>query len=224
MRVPSILTLSAALVLTGAAPRTAPAQNFEGEVGLKTPNGPVDASVKNGKARFTTTTPMGPAGIILDPTKGELNIIMDATRMVMVMRLDRGDSTSRDTTTTTVTPTGKSDTIAGHACEVFRFVGKTGATDICIASGLGNLGVSGLFGAGAAMGMGRTSAPSWVGALARRSGFPLRVADTTGAVSYEVTRVEAKPIADSLFVPPADYQRMTMPSFGRPPGGWGGDR
>jgi hypothetical protein len=68
------------------------------------------------------------------------------------------------------------------------------------------------------MGRGRASAPGWAAALGRRGGFPLRVADTTGAVRYEITRIEPKPLPDSLFVPPADYQRMQMPSFGRPPG------
>jgi hypothetical protein len=53
--------------------------------------------------------------------------------------------------------------------------------------------------------------------VARQGGFPLKVADTTGVVKYEITRLESKSIPDSLLTPPADYQRMSMPGFGRPP-------
>ena len=197
-----------------ALPHAVTAQTFQGVVGLTTPNGPIEASVKNGKARFNTQTPMGPAGIIMDPAAGEINIIVDAQKMVMVMKMNRSDSVSADTAV--VTPLGKHLQVAGKDCEVFRFVTKSEVTDICIASGLGNLGVAGLF--GGSMGPGRTRAPAWAGSLGRRNGFPLRVADTTGAVKYEVTKIEAKTLPDSLFVPPADYQKMNMPSFGRPPG------
>lgn len=207
--------LAAGTVLLGAVlPRAVTAQTFQGVVGLTTPNGPIEASVKNGKARFTTQTPMGPAGIIMDPAAGEINIIVDAQKMVMVMKMNRADSVSADTAV--VTPLNKHLQVAGHDCEVFRFVTKSEATDICMGTGLGNLGAAGLFGGGS-MGPGRTRAPSWAGALGRRGGFPLRVADTTGAVKYEVTKIEAKSLPDSLFVPPADYQKMNMPSFGRPP-------
>jgi hypothetical protein len=209
------LVAAGTAVLLAAIPRAGTAQTFQGVVGLTTPNGPIEASVKNGKARFSTQTPMGPAGIIMDPAAGEINIIVDAQKMVMVMKINRSDSVSADTAV--VTPLGKHLQVAGKDCEVFRFVTKSEVTDICIATGLGNLGAAGLFG-GASMGPGRTRAPAWAGALGRRGGFPLRVADTTGAVKYEVTKIEAKPLPDSIFVPPADYQKMNMPSFGRPPG------
>jgi hypothetical protein len=218
MRYASFLAAgTAALLATVPRPVTGQ-QTFQGVVGLTTPNGPIEASVKNGKARFTTQTPMGPAGIIMDPASSEINIIIDAQKMIMVMKINRSDSTS-GTDSTVVTPLAKRDTIAGHECRVFRFVSAKSATDICIASGLGNLGAAGLFGGGSVgMGRGRTSAPAWTAALASQGGFPLRVADTTGAVQYQVTKIESKTLPDSIFVPPADYQKMNMPSFGRPPG------
>ena len=201
-------------VLLAALPGAVSAQTFQGVVGLTTPNGPIEASVKNGKARFTTQTPMGPASILMDPAAGEINIIVDAQKMVMVMKMNRADSVSADTAV--VTPLGKHLQVAGHDCEIFRFVTKTSATDVCMGTGLGNLGAAGLFG-GASMGPSRSRAPAWAAALGRRGGFPLRVADTTGAVQYEITKIEPKSLDDSIFTPPADYQRMQMPSFGRPP-------
>lgn len=219
MRLSRLIPPGLGMLLVLTAARTGNAQNFEGVIGLTTPNGPIEASVKNGKARFTTQTPMGPAGIIMDPATSELYIIVDAQKMVMVMKINRDSTASTSRDSTVVTPLAKRDTIAGHPCAVFRFVSKTSATDICIASGLGNLGAAGLFGGGSiGMGRSRTSAPAWTAALGRQGGFPLRVADTTGAVQYEVTKIEPKSLDDSIFIPPADYQRMQMPSFGRPPG------
>lgn len=216
MRLSRLIPAGLGLLLILTAARTGTAQTFQGIIGLTTPNGPIEASVKNGKARFTTQTPMGPAGIIMDPAASELYIIVDAQKMVMVVKLNR-DSTATSGDSTVVTPLAKRDTIAGHECRVFRFVSPKSATDICIASGLGNLGAAGLFGGG--MRPGRPAAlPAWTTALGQQGGFPLRVADTTGAVQYQVTKIEPKPLDDSLFVPPADYQRMQMPSFGRPPG------
>lgn len=217
MRFTPLLAAGTAVLL--ALPRAVTAQTFQGVIGLTTPSGPIEASVKNGKARFTTQTPMGPAGIIMDPAASEVYIIIDAQKMVMVMKINRDSTASTSRDSTVVTPLAKRDTIAGHECRVFRFVSRTSATDICIASGLGNLGAAGLFG-GASMGMGRnrTAAPAWTTALGQQGGFPLRVADTTGAVQYQVTKIEPKSLDDSIFIPPADYQRMQMPSFGRPPG------
>ncbi len=215
MRSPFLLAAGAVLL---ALPPTISAQTFQGVVGLTTPNGPIEASVKNGKARFTTQTPMGPAGIIMDPAASEMYIIMDAQKMVMVMKINRDSSSATSRDSTVVTPLTKRDTIAGHECRVFRFVSKTSATDICMASGLGNLGAAGLFGGSIGMGRNRATAPAWTTALGQQGGFPLRVADTTGTIRYEVTRIEKKKVDDAMLTPPADYQRMEMPSFGRPPG------
>jgi len=222
MRSIPMLAASTGLLLLATAPRVMRAQTFEGEIGLKTPSGPIDAVVKGGKARFTTQTPMGPTPIIMDPAAKEMYIVVDAQKMVMVMKLDDAMRSNTDTSTGTLTALNKTDTVAGHQCSIFRYLSATSAEDLCIASNLGNLGVMGLFGGmGGGMGRGRTGssrAPGWAGALAQQGGFPLRVADTTGTVKYEITRIESKPVPDSLLTPPADYQRMAMPGFGRPPG------
>lgn len=205
----------------------AAAQTFEGVIGLRTPQGPVEAMVKSGRARLNTQSPMGAASIIVNPEAKELYIVVDAQKMVMVMKppaaTQRADSTS-PADTTSVTPLGVKATVAGHECEVFRFRSGKAAQDVCISSGLGELGVGQIFGGmGSGMGMmmgrgGAGASTAWTGALARKGGFPLRVADTTGTVQYEVTRIEPRKLDEALFTPPADYQRMEMPSFGRPPG------
>ncbi len=220
MRCSRVIFAGLGALLLATIPRQSEAQTFEGEVGLKTPNGSIDAVVKGAKARFTTQTAMGPAAIIMDPASGEMYIVVDAQRMIMVMKLDDAIRTSTDTSTGTLTALNRTDMVAGHQCAVFRYLSATSAEDLCVASGLGQLGITTLFG-GSMMGRGRPSsphAPGWAGALAQQGGFPLRVADTTGVVKYEVTRIQSKSIPDSLLTPPADYQRMNMPSFGRPPG------
>jgi hypothetical protein len=221
MRCPTLIVASTGLLLLATPPRVMQAQTFEGEVGLKTPTGPIDALVKGERARFNTQTQMGPAAIIINPTGKEIYIVVDAQKMYLVMKMDDAVRAAADTSTGTLTALNKTETIAGYPCSVFRYRSATSGEDICIASSVGNLGVMAIFnGLGGGMGRGRpgsTRAPGWAGAVAQQGGFPLRVADTTGTVKYEITRIEAKPVDAALLSPPADYQRMEMPSFGRPP-------
>ncbi len=225
MRSTRLMFVGLGAMVCAGVPRHAAAQAmFEGEISLKTPNGPVEGVVKGNKARLNAQTPMGTGAIFFNPAEHEIYIQIDAQRMVMVMKQEDAaqmvDSALRTTGTGTTTATGRTDTVAGHQCQIFRVVSATSAEDVCIASGLGNLGVMAIFGGGPSMGRGRpgpSRAPGWAGELARRGGVPLRVADTTGVVKFEVLRLESKPIPDSLVNPRADYQRMNMPAFGRPP-------
>lgn len=228
----SLLVSASTGLLLAALPRVLPAQSFEGEVGLRTPNGPVEALVKGNRARLNTQTQMGPAAIIFNPAAGEIYIVVDAQKMYMVMKTAdaarMADSAMQGHTggAGTLTGLGVRDKVAGYDCDVYRFRSATQGADICVSSALEKLGVMGIFGNPGGMGgmggMGRgrpgPRTPGWAGALAEKGGFPLRVADTTGTVQFEITRIEKKKVDDALLSPPADYTRMEMPGFGRPPG------
>jgi hypothetical protein len=228
-----LVSASAGLLLAGLS-RGLPAQSFEGEIALRTPNGPVEALVKGDRARLNTQTPMGSAAIIFNPAAGEMYVVVDAQKMYMVMKTAdaarMADSAMQGHTGAagTLTALGVTDKVAGYDCEVYRFRSATSAADICLSTGLETLGFFGMFGnpggmggmGGMGGGRGRPAprAPGWAGPLAAKGGFPLRVADTTGTVQFEITRIEKKKVDDALLSPPADYSRMEMPGFGRPPG------
>jgi hypothetical protein len=222
--------LAAPLLLALAAPTTLPAQDFEGIVTARARampgGGEMKIYLKENKSRVELTAPgQGQVAIITDPAKGETYMVMPAQSMYMVLKLSdaerMADSMIRQHepgADVSMTSMGKHETIAGHSCEVYRFRGTNSATDICFASDIGafRAGV-GLFSGPPIPGQHRP-VPPWAQALLKKGVFPLRVSDTTGVMLWEATSVEPKHLDAALFVPPAEYRRMEMPGFGRPPG------
>jgi len=219
------------LLLALAAPTTLPAQDFEGIVTARTRampgSGEMKIYLKEDKSRVEFTAPGQPGqlAIITDPAKGETYMVMPAQSMYMVLKLSdaerMADSMIRHHepgTDVSMTATGHKEEIAGHSCETYRFRSSNSAADVCFASGIGALrGGASLFGGPPLPGRPR-QVPPWAQGLLKQGLFPLRVADTTGAMLWEVTALEAKHLDAALFIPPADFRRMEMP-FGRPPGG-----
>jgi hypothetical protein len=220
--------LAAALLLT-ASSSTLRAQDFEGIITAKVKGmpggGDMKTFMKGGKIRVEVTVPgQGAVAIIPDPVAGETYMVMPAQSMYMVIKMSdaerMADSLVRRNapgSDASMTATGRMDQIADHRCEYYRFQDARSATDICMASGLG------MFRGGAAMfggmpGRGRQGeTPPWARELMRKGAFPLKVADTTGAMIWEVIALEQKSLDASLFVPPTNFKRMEMPNFGRPP-------
>ena len=58
---------------------------------------------------------------------------------------------------------------------------------------------------------------AWTGALRDQQGFPLKVTRVDGAAVMEVTKIEKKALDASMFAPPADYQKLEMPTGAPPP-------
>jgi hypothetical protein len=222
------LTLRVSLIaaaLVAASSAIASAQDFEGSITIRVKGmpggGPTKAYVKGVKYRVELSAPQGEMAIITDPEAGETYMVMPARSMYMVMKLSDAeqlaDSLVRRNVSgeATLTALGKQEEIAGHRCEYFRFRDAKSATDMCITTGLGVLrGGAWMFGGGMP-GRGRAETPPWVRELLRKGAFPLKVADTTGVPIWEVLALERKSLEASLFVPPANFQRMQMP--GRPP-------
>lgn len=115
--------------------------------------------------------------------------------------------------------TGKKETIAGHTCEHWR-IGDDKPADVCLAQGLGFLGMTGqagMGGLGAAFpAVDRAQLKAHVAAhpelksLAEGGAFPLRVAMEDGKLTMVVTRVEQASLGDDLFRPPPGYKEVNV--------------
>jgi hypothetical protein len=122
-----------------------------------------------------------------------------------------------------ITDTGKTETIAGKTCSVYRMAeeaGKPETMEICAAKGMGFFA------------MGQPSGPMggknpYAGAIEAGTNpeyaklfkdgfFPLRVTDiskSTPETIILVTAVTPKPIPDAAFQIPAGYTEMKMPTM-----------
>jgi len=215
------LTLALLSPIAGAA---AQGQDFEGVITAKVrgmPGGEMKTFLKGNKSRVEITAPQGAMVIISDPSAGETYMVMPAQSIYMVMKMAEAermaDSLIRRNVPgneASMTALGKQDEIAGHRCEWYRFREPKTANDICLARGLGMFrGGAPVFGG---VSPGRApSTPTWAKELMRKGMFALKVTDTVGVVIWEVLALERKSLEASLFVPPANFQRMQMP--GRPP-------
>ena len=132
---------------------------------------------------------------------------------------DRGDRLSKTLENYAVERTGKTDTVAGYSCEVWRIKEKDARrvkSDICVAKG---------FGKTASFWVEPNKAQSrWVSQLVEDGGFGIRNIsyDETGNETsrMEVTAIEKKSLDGSFFAVPADYSKIEMGAMG---GGSGGD-
>ncbi len=103
--------------------------------------------------------------------------------------------------------TGKKDTVAGYACEIWVITQQDGKrADVCAAEGITWVDVSDL----------GWSSPEMAAATALTDAnrFPLRIVsmDATGAVDtkVEATKIEKKQIDDAQLVVPPDYQQIDI--------------
>jgi hypothetical protein len=122
------------------------------------------------------------------------------------------------------TPTGKTETVAGHTCTHW-ILGEKQDTDACLAKGLGYFGggsdSGGVFDKLRNLALGdKTKAalqanPEFL-KFAEGGVFPLKLAIIENGQSrtlMEVTSVERKPLDDSVFAIPADYKKMEIPGM-----------
>jgi hypothetical protein len=116
--------------------------------------------------------------------------------------------------TPSIERTGKKETIAGYECEHIIMTGDDGQLDVCLAQGLGTFAA-----AGNPLG-GRGAAASDPTAMLGKgpAGFPLKMQKVGGETMLLVTKIEKKPLDESLFSVPSEYKKMDMPGMmGRPP-------
>jgi hypothetical protein len=224
------LLLAFALV----APAALPAASFEGRVNFKMSSArdqpqEIAYSIKGDKLRVDMPGQKGMGGVIIDVPKRESTIIMDDQKMFMTMTLPdaAAQKGNKQNEQGTFEKTGEKETILGYAAEKFISTTKDAKTELWLAEGLGSFMMANGNPMGGRRG-GNTAAPQgWERALAGKDLFPLRVVskDNAGKETFrmEATAIDKKPLADSLFAPPAGYQKFDMggmmkgmiPGFGK---------
>jgi hypothetical protein len=217
------LALSALCTLPAAA-------QFEGTVTWQMEKGQMAQTYKGSMVRTEMTGESGRQGVmIMDHAARTMTMLMPEDKMYMVMNL-RDMSGRDDHKPPKLTDMGKTETIAGKSCEVYRYAeeaGKPETRELCVAKGMGFF----MGGGGGPMGMRRRGQGAEIAAaiaanpefakLYKDGFFPLRISRLEdGKVTHEmiVTRIEAKSVEASAFATPPDYTEMKMPGgMGRPP-------
>lgn len=220
------LAVGSLLLATVLAHAAAP---FEGKISLaitgeKGRAQEMNYSMKGTKVRMDIDAEGHEMATIMDPVKLEMTMLMPEQKMYMVHQIkpetmekvkEKAAESSAD-----IEVTGKTETILGYTCNQILIKDKGSVTEAWLAEGLGSFQGLGAPGGGGGMFGGKKSANAakWEEVLKSKGGFPLRVisrdAKNKQLFKMEATKVEPGPLPDSLFVPPADYQKFQMPGLG----------
>ncbi|MCI0388158.1 MAG: DUF4412 domain-containing protein [Acidobacteria bacterium] len=194
-------------------------------------------ATKGSRMRVETLLSQGSAqtGVMLmDLSSGTQTMLIPQTKTYMTMnwgemagqmtdKMTDGKDASGDFPK--VTSTGKTETVAGYACQHW-LIGDKQDTDICMAKGLGYFGGGGGQSAGIldklknlALGdkmKAQIDANPELAKFVEGGAFPLKMSQIENGQSktiMEVTSVERKSLDDSLFSVPADYKKMEIPGM-----------
>ena len=164
--------------------------------------------VKGDQFRMDLAGRGGGMYILHDQAKSSSYMVMPAQRMYMEMPASA--TAEQAEKKSDVKMTGRKETVAGIECEHALITSDDIQYDACIAHGLGMFPMM-----NNPMGRGRGAEPPPAWQKLGRDAFPLKVQRAGGDVSFEVTKIERKPLDASLFVVPDGFQ--TMGARGRPP-------
>jgi len=204
------------------------ADSFQGKVSLAltSEKGRVqnmNYSIKDQKLRMDIDAEGHQMASIMDLTKLEMLMLMPEQKMYMVMPIKKPAEqvmAKQGESTADVEVTGKTETILGYKCNQILVKDKGTVTEMWVAEGLGVFMGLGNSGGGGPFGgrKGGANSAKWEEALKGKGGFPLRVIsrDTKSKETFrmEATKIEPGPLPDSLFLPPAGFQKFQMPDFG----------
>lgn len=226
MRMPIVTRLAAPLALTVFCAVPAVAQ-FEGVISWQAGQKqiPVTQTIKGKMVRTDMSGARGSGSMIMDTEARTMTMVMDEQKMYMTMDLkaQMGEMEHREHKMPKITDTGKSETIAGKTCQVYRMAtdpDKPDNIEVCAAKGMGYF----MGGARGPMGRGRGGDDGDAQALFANSEFvtmykdgffPLRMGRIkNGEVQTQmlVTRIEPRTVDPSVFQVPAGYQEMKMPA------------
>jgi hypothetical protein len=206
------------------------AKTFEGKVTLamSAENGRpqvMDYAIKDQKLRMDISAEGNQVSTIMDVQKQEMMMLMPEQRMYMVIpvkkAMDKVIENANSDPNVNVESTGKTEKILGYNCEQLIVTDKERktVTEMWVASELGMfMGLGGGGGGGPFGGRKNAAAAKWEEVLKGKGGFPLRVItrDAKGkqTLKMEATKVEPGSLPDSMFAPPAGYQKFQMPDMG----------
>jgi len=207
------VALSLAFVVVGLA------ADFEGVIHMKNTSidgtSDMDWFAKGDKGRMEMQMEDGRKMFFIVDGKNR-RMIMPMPEQKMYHEMALGDDETMDAEPDSIlVRTGKTDTVAGYACEMVlikdKKTNKT-ETELCIAKGLGYLMATGNMGRS-----GQRAEPPWMKEFREHfkdGGFPLRTImrndDGTEDTRMEVTKVEKKRLEESLFTVPPGYKKFDM--------------
>lgn len=216
-----------------AAASLAPAATFEGKVRLKLTETrgqthEIAYSVKDGFTRMDVEAGKGQtATIITDTAKQEMTILIPGQSMYMVRPMPDMSAMAEKAGTgddVSLEKTNETETILGYPCTKYVATSKEGRTDVWATDQLGVF--MGLSMGGGPMGGrrgGGSGQKAWEKALMGKDFFPLRVvthdSDSKEKFRMEAVSVEKQSLPNSLFAPPAGYQKFDMGNMMRGMGG-----
>jgi hypothetical protein len=239
--------ISAAGLVAGLASAGRAAGDFEGVVAMTMTASKGQAmdilqTVKGTRSRQEMKAGGKTIVTIMDMAAGTITTLMPEQKMYMTMNLKqmgrglggvpggmppgaRSMPAGAPPSPPKISATGKTEVLAGRTCEHYLMGDAPQQFDVCAAKGMGYFGMGGGSPMGG-MGASALSAglpPGWSDTMkAFADGFfPLKMERVEGARRepvMQVTKVEAKPVEDALFVPPPDYKEMKIPGlpFGAP--------
>lgn len=209
----------ATFLLASAAVIAAP---FEGKISMNMISGrekPMEMTyaIKGDKVRIEMPAAKGMGGMIMDLGKKEMTMLMDEQKMYMVHAIPDAPAQAaakNEKEEGKLEKTGEKETILGYTAEKYIWTDRNSKTEMWLAEGLGTY--MSMNKGGGPMGGRRnnSTAQQWERALAGKELFPLRVVgkDSKGKESFrmETTAIKKESLADSLFAPPAGYQKFDM--------------
>ena len=183
-------------------------------------------SVKGQKARIDL--PASQMSSIIDAKEGKMLTLDHKQKQVMVMSLDDlkksvalATKSGQEKTKPVIKKTGKVETIQGYKCAEYDFVGigdnpakikcwiteEVDDSEMEVVRSFGGR-MGGLFG------FNDLQKPK---GMIIRSESKMNIAGRDVTSASEVLSIKREPVADSVFVIPADYKTMELPSFNPPP-------
>jgi hypothetical protein len=204
--------------------------SFEGEIEMRTKGGSGAFTgfatvfrIKGPKLRSEMSA-LGTDYVNISDMETKKSLSLDTKRRTYT-ETDLSASKTSSRSTTKAVATGRTDRVAGYACDVYEIEDTsapgTPPAEICVASGISTVafGLSGPF---SYFTNRSNDDDAWGAALSH--GFPLRITlrDPKGSpvMTLEATRVDKKDEPDSLFEAPAGYAKM--PPLGGPASGASG--
>ena len=224
MRIHTLLGLAG--TVTGTAAPLA-AQGFEGVVTWEVSEGKTTMTqqYKGSKVRMEMSQGGQEGVMLMDHGAGSMTMLMPQQKMYMTMDMKgmSGMPHDEDRTPPKLTATGKTETIAGHTCEVYRVAeeaGKPETMEMCVAKGMGYfmMGQSPMGGGGPLGNLAKVGSNPEYAKLYKDGFFPLRMSRLEGGTAKVVLlakTIEAKSLDASLFTVPAGFTEMKM-GGGRP--------
>jgi len=220
------------LVLASAllAPAVLLAASFEGKITYKLSSPrekgmEMHHSIKGEKMRIEVPMKGEGGSMIMDMKKKEIIMLMDSQKMYMTMQIPESETVANVAGTrgneVNLEKTNVTEKILGYTATKYIATYDNLKSEMWLAEGIGTfMGMGNSSGGGGGGGLfgGRkkadSGAKSWEKLLAGKDLFPLRVVELDKAGKersrMEVTAIKKESLPDSVFMPPADYQKFDM--------------